>query len=91
MGEKVTKDGGGGTEKGGRFGSRMRDGRVAKKRLCFYFSLPLHVPQGSTSGASKGDLQPRKPGAFSAFILIPSLPWTMERVAEGMLHLNQFL
>ena len=62
-----------------------------RKRLCFYFSLPLLVPRGSTSGASTGDLQPRKPGAFSAFILIPSAPWTMERVAEGMLYLNQFL
>ena len=55
------------------------------------FLLPLLVPRGSTSGASTGDLQPRKTGAFSAFILILSTPWTMERVAEGMLHLNQFL
>ena len=84
------KDAGGGTEKGGRFGSRMRDGRVAKKGYVFTFPYFCTSPKGAQSGASKGDLQPRKPGAFSAFILIPSPPWTMERVAEGMLHLNQF-
>lgn len=45
MGEKVTKDGGGGTEKGGRFGSWMRDGRVAKKGYVFTFPYLCLSPE----------------------------------------------
>jgi len=36
----------------------------------FGFFLPLRVTRGSTSGASDGGLQTRKPGTFSVFILI---------------------